>query len=55
MGFQGGAQQSPWWGKGCSIMEKILLTIILVHIEIRIIQKIIFEFENIMHLFSISL
>ena len=36
-------------------MEKIIVTIILVNIEITIIQTIIFEFENMMHLFSISL
>ena len=36
-------------------MEKIIITIILVNIEISIIQTIIFEFENMMHLFIISL
>jgi hypothetical protein len=35
-------------------MEKIIVTIILVNIEIMIIQKV-FEFENMMQLFSISL
>ena len=36
-------------------MEKIMITIILVIIEIMSIQTIIFEFENMMHLFSMSL
>ena len=36
-------------------MEKIIITIILVNIEISIIQIIIFAFENLMHLFIISL
>ena len=36
-------------------MEKIIITIILVNIEITIIQTIIFEFENMMYLFSMSL
>ena len=36
-------------------MEKIIITIILGNIEIPIIQTIIFEFENMMHLFVISL
>ena len=36
-------------------MERIIATVILVNIEISIIQMIIFEFENIMHLFIISL
>jgi hypothetical protein len=36
-------------------MEKIRITIILVNIEITIIQTIIFEFENMMYLFSMSL
>ena len=34
-------------------MEKIIIMIILVNIEITIIQMIIFEFENMMYLFSI--
>ena len=34
-------------------MEKIIIMIILVNIEIMIIQTIIFEFENMMQLFSI--
>ena len=33
-------------------MEKIIITIILVNIEITIIQTINFEFENMMHLFT---
>jgi hypothetical protein len=36
-------------------MEKIIITIILVYIEITIIQTIIFEYENKMYLFSMSL
>ena len=36
-------------------MEKIIITIILVNIEITIIQTIIFEFENMMYVFSMSL
>ena len=36
-------------------MEKIRIMIILVNIEISIIQTIIFEFENMMHLIIISL
>ena len=40
---------------GCSIMEKIIITIILVNIEFTIIQTIIFEVENMMYLFSMSL
>ena len=36
-------------------MEKILITIILVNIDIATIQAIIFEFENMMYLFSMSL
>ena len=36
-------------------MEKIIVTIIFVHIEITIILRIILEFENMLHLFSISL
>ena len=36
-------------------MEKIIITIILVNIEIMIIQTIIFLFENMMYLFSMSL
>ena len=36
-------------------MEKIIITIILVNIEITIIQTIVFEFENMMYLFSMSL
>ena len=35
-------------------MGKILLTITLVNIEITIIQMIIFEFENMAYLFSMS-
>ena len=35
-------------------MEKIIITIILVNIEITVIQTIIFEFENMMYLFSMS-
>ena len=38
-----------------AIMESIIITIILVNIEITIIQTIIFEFENTMYLFSMSL
>uniref|UniRef100_A0A8C5A2F0 E3 ubiquitin protein ligase n=1 Tax=Gadus morhua TaxID=8049 RepID=A0A8C5A2F0_GADMO len=38
-----------------SIMGKIILQIILVNIELTIIQTIIFEFENMLHLFSMSL
>ena len=33
-------------------MEKIIITIILVNIEITIIQTINFEFENMMYLFT---
>ena len=40
---------------GCSIMEKIVITIILVNIEITIIPTIMFEFENMMYFFSTSL
>ena len=36
-------------------MEKIIIKIILDNIEITIIQTITFKFENMMHLFSISL
>ena len=36
-------------------MGKIVITIILIDIEITIIQTIIFEFENMLHLFSMSL
>ena len=36
-------------------MEKIIITILLVNIEVTIIEKIIFELENMMHLLSISL
>ena len=36
-------------------MGKIIITIILVNIEITIIQTIIFEFENMLYLFSMSL
>jgi hypothetical protein len=36
-------------------MEKIIITIILVNIEITIIQTIIFEFENVLYLFTMSL
>ena len=35
--------------------KKIIITIILVDIEITIIQMIIFEFEYMMYLFSMSL
>ena len=35
-------------------MGKIIITIILVIIEITIIQTILFEFENMFYLFSIS-
>jgi hypothetical protein len=34
---------------------RIIITIILVNIEIMIIQTMIFEFENMMYLFSLSL
>ena len=40
---------------GCLIMEKIIITITLINIEIRMIQTIIFEFENMMYLFIMSL
>ena len=36
-------------------MEKIIITIILVNIEIEITQTIISEFEHVMYLFSVSL
>jgi hypothetical protein len=36
-------------------MGKIIITIILVNIEITIIQTIIFEFENVLYLFTMSL
>jgi hypothetical protein len=36
-------------------MEKNIITIILVKIEIKIIQTIIFGLENMMYLFSMSL
>ena len=36
-------------------MGKIIITIILVNIEITIIQSIIFQFENMLCLFSMSL
>jgi hypothetical protein len=36
-------------------MEKIIITIILVNLEITIIQTIIFEFKNIIYWFSMSL
>ena len=36
-------------------MGKMIIAIILVNIEITIIQTIIFEFENMMYLFSMSL
>ena len=36
-------------------MEKILIVIILVDIEIKIIQTIVSVFENMMYLFSMSL
>ena len=39
----------------CYIMEKFIIPIILVNIEIPIIQSIIFEFENMLHLFIIYL
>ena len=41
--------------KGCSIIEKILITIILDNFEITSIKTIFFEFEHMKHLFSISL
>ena len=44
------------WDDGCSITgKKIWITIIEVDLEIKIIQTVIFEFENVMHLFSVSL
>jgi hypothetical protein len=36
-------------------MGKIIITITLVDIEITIIQTIIFEFENMLYLFSMTL
>ena len=36
-------------------MGKIIITIIKINIEIMIIQTIIFEFENLMYLFTMSL
>ena len=36
-------------------MGKIIITITLVNIDIATIQVIIFEFENMMYLFSMSL
>ena len=36
-------------------MEKVIITVILVNIEITFIQMIILEFENIMYSFSMSL
>jgi hypothetical protein len=36
-------------------MKTIIITIILVNIDITIIQTIIFEFENMRYLFSMSL
>ena len=36
-------------------MEKIIITIISVKIELTIIPTIVFEFENMMNLFSMSL
>ena len=36
-------------------MGKTIITIILVNIEITIIQTIIFEFENVLYLFTMSL
>ena len=36
-------------------MGNIIITIVLVNIEIPIIQTLIFEFENMLHLFSMSL
>ena len=36
-------------------MEEIIIMIILVNIEIMIIQTIIFEFENMMNLFSMTM
>ena len=41
--------------QGCSIMEKIIITNIFINIEVTIIQTIIFEFEIMMYLFSMSL
>ena len=41
--------------QGCSIMGKIIITIILVNIVITIIQTIIFESENVLYLFTMSL
>jgi hypothetical protein len=41
--------------KCCSIMGKIIITIIKINIEIMIIQTINFEFENLMYLFTMSL
>ena len=35
--------------------KKIIITLTVVNIEIPIIQKIIFEFENMMHCFIITL
>ena len=40
--------------RAARIMGKIIITIILVIIEITIIQTILFEFENMLYLFSIS-
>ena len=40
--------------RAARLWKKIIITIILVNIEIPIIQTIIFEFENMMHLFSVS-
>ena len=36
-------------------MGKIINTIILVNVEIKIIQRIIFEFKNMLYLFNMSL
>ena len=36
-------------------MGKIIITIIKINIEIMIIQTIIFEFENLMYLFTMCL
>ena len=42
-------------GLGLIDYGKIIMTIILVNIEITITQTIIFEFENMIYLFSMSL
>ena len=41
--------------QGYSVIEKIIIMIILVIIEIAFIETIILEFENTLYLFSISL